>query len=620
MNIHTRKTTTFILAACMIFFFLLSLLVSSQESTTMDEQAHIPASYTYVNQLDMRLNPEHPPLLKILAGLPLQLLSVSFPYESKEWRDGINEQWTLGNKFLHSNDAQQITVWARFPIILVSLLLGWFVFKWTRERAGYWAGTAAAILFFFDPNIIGHGHYVTTDIGIAAFIYFALYFFLSFLRKPSAGRFAVAAIFFGLAQLAKFSAVMLFPYFGFLVTLWALTIPIENSSWKQRAFIVVKYWLFFAGICVTAFVPIWIVYTIYTWNMPAEKIFDIANAVFGNSSEQTFAKSAIDYIVSLPVLGSLAEYFLGLFMVLVRVSGGNTYFFNGTVSNHATPLYFPAVFFWKETLPLLVFIMFSSLYASVFSFFGIRASILRNKTRFQKYLPDASAYVQKYFTEIALFGFIVLYAYASITSNLNIGFRHLFPILPLAYTLVAIAIATAFKRLQKTSARNTFAILTSLIFLWAICIPIIHFPSYLSYFNEISGGPKQGYTLVTDSNYDWGQDLRRLKQWVNNYNISCAQQNSLCQTVSGGHSIEKIRIDYFGGSNPFYYFGDSFIPAHGEDAPQTGWYALSAGFLQESIYKNKGMGNPSYEWITRYPLIGRAGDSIFIYYVSPEKQ
>ena len=58
-------------------FFVVSLIVSSQDSTTMDEKAHIPSAYSYVRYGDMRLNPEHPPLLKDLAGLPLLLLNLN---------------------------------------------------------------------------------------------------------------------------------------------------------------------------------------------------------------------------------------------------------------------------------------------------------------------------------------------------------------------------------------------------------------------------------------------------------------------------------------------------------------------------------------------------------------
>ena len=116
-----KKRANLIVILILSVVFIVSLVVSSQESTIMDEQAHIPAGYSYVKYHDMRLNPEHPPLLKDLAGLPLLTFSPKFPVETTEWQNGINEQWTLGNIFIHSNNADQINFWSRFPIILIAL-------------------------------------------------------------------------------------------------------------------------------------------------------------------------------------------------------------------------------------------------------------------------------------------------------------------------------------------------------------------------------------------------------------------------------------------------------------------------------------------------------------------
>ena len=77
-------------------------------------------------------------------------------------------QWEAGRVLLYEsgNDPDQILFWARFPIVLISLLLGWFVFKWAKELAGYLAGFIALLLYAFDPNILGHNHFVTTDLHL----------------------------------------------------------------------------------------------------------------------------------------------------------------------------------------------------------------------------------------------------------------------------------------------------------------------------------------------------------------------------------------------------------------------------------------------------------------------
>ena len=177
---HIKRQAPWIAVGLLAFYGILSLLISAQESATFDEKAHIPSAYSYVRYGDMRLNPEHPPLLKDLAGLPLLFLDVKFPIDTPEWQYGINEQWTLGDLFMNCtnpnvacNNSDAILFWSRLPITLIALLLGLFLFLWGRELGGALAGLIAVSLFVFDPNTIAHGHYVTTDIGIAAFLFFA---------------------------------------------------------------------------------------------------------------------------------------------------------------------------------------------------------------------------------------------------------------------------------------------------------------------------------------------------------------------------------------------------------------------------------------------------------------
>lgn len=135
--------------------------------------------------------------------------------------------------------------------------------------------------------------------------------------------------------------------------------------------------------------------------------------------------------------------------------------------------------------------------------------------------------------------------------------------------------------------------------------PIVNYPYYLSYFNEFAGGPKNGYHYVTDSNADWGQDLKRLKKFLDRH-----------------PEINKIRVDYFGGGNPQYYLGDKYIQWWDSKRPiEKGWYAISTNFLQGSVYdtrmkpngKPRKPDNESWRWITKYNPSYQVGTSILIY-------
>ncbi|MDD5489614.1 MAG: glycosyltransferase family 39 protein, partial [Candidatus Moranbacteria bacterium] len=197
-----EKYQNYIVAGILAIMLAISIGTALGDAAIMDEVAHIPSGYTYVKYHDYRLNPEHPPLLKDLAGIPLQFLKVTFPANEQFWTTDANGQWNAGWRFLYlpGNNTESILFWSRLPIILLSLLLGFVIFKWAKELFGAKAGLLALALYAFDPNILGHDHYVTTDLGIAAFSVFAFYFFTKYLKKPNWKMTILAGIFLGLAQ------------------------------------------------------------------------------------------------------------------------------------------------------------------------------------------------------------------------------------------------------------------------------------------------------------------------------------------------------------------------------------------------------------------------------------
>ena len=92
MVISNRLTN--IIAACLlIFVFFIAVFSMKGDSLTMDELAHLPAGYSYLTQKDMRINPEHPPLIKDLAAVPLLFIkNIKFPAQAKRWREDVNGQ------------------------------------------------------------------------------------------------------------------------------------------------------------------------------------------------------------------------------------------------------------------------------------------------------------------------------------------------------------------------------------------------------------------------------------------------------------------------------------------------------------------------------------------------
>lgn len=595
-----EKYQNYIVAGILLIMLTLSISVSLGDAAIMDEVAHIPAGYSYIKYGDYRLNPEHPPLLKDLAGIPMQFLSLTFPANEQFWTTGANGQWEAGWRFLYlpQNNTEAMLFWSRFPIILLSLLLGFVIFKWAKELFGAKAGLLALVLYAFDPNILGHNHYVTTDLGIAAFSVFAFYFFIRYLKNPGWKTILLAGIFFGFAQLAKFSAVLVIPVFGLALILYALArkekldFPFLGSSkikkfWLQKLYF---YITSFVVVLVIGGIVVGIVYELNTYKMPAEKIHQLIDTqLYGGT--QKMVTPYLHKMAGNPVLRPYAQYLTGFFMVFGRVAGGNTTFFFGQVTNQSFREYFPLVFLIKEPLPTLALLLLSIAT-------GFAIWLKKNLPDFPKIVwTNIKDYLSGHIAEFSMLCFIGLYGYVSITGNLNIGFRHLFPIFPFMYILISKEVFAFEKRISKNYAKFFRGFVLALVF-WLVTETALAFPNYLAYFNEAVGGPKNGYKYVTDSNVDWGQDLKRLAKFV--------EEND----------IQKIRVDYFGGGDVIHYLGDKAVIWHSDSGQEPGWYAISATFLQNSLYYKITEGKPDYEWLRERKPTAEIGGSILIYKVN----
>ena len=266
-----KKLTSLLSILLVLLMLILAIISQKQESAIMDEVAHIPAGYSYLTQKDMRLNPEHPPLLKDLSAIPLLFMQgINFPSELKSWANEVNSQWDFGFNFLYhsNNDADKIIFWARMPMLLLLILLGFFIYRWTKELYGKLAAFMAVFLFSFSPTFIAHGRYVTTDVGAAFAFFFASYFFIKFLKNPSGKNLFWAGISFGIAQLIKFSLILLIPYFGILVLIWIYVRWRENRQFWKTFF---TYILKFAAVMIIGFLLIYPIYMFHVANYPTEK-------------------------------------------------------------------------------------------------------------------------------------------------------------------------------------------------------------------------------------------------------------------------------------------------------------------------------------------------------------
>jgi 4-amino-4-deoxy-L-arabinose transferase-like glycosyltransferase len=604
MKKFLEKNYLGVIIAILSFMTIVSILNAQNDSLIYDEDAHIPAGYSYLTQHDMRLNPEHPPFLKDLAGFPLLFLDLKFDTTKDFWTkdNADNSQWNAGKEFLFQsgNNPDQIILWSRLPIILLSLILGLFIFKWASELAGTLAGLFALTLYAFDPNILGHNHFVTTDLGIAAFLTFSFYYFLRFIKKPTWKNVFLAGIFLGLVQLVKFSSVLAFPIFGMILLIYPL-IKLHKNTSRAKEF--GQYiWKGFVMFLVSIII-VYIAYWLNTYAMPQTKLPEIMSHYMHPDDSRPltiYTRKAILAINNVPGLEPLADYVFGIARVFQRVGGGNVTYFLGEVSTQGFLAYFPIIFLIKEPLATL-FLIFFALGIGIRKI--IQASAQKESLGFvKKTLLGMRNYLRLRIVQFAMLSFILLYVFTSITGRLNIGFRHLFPILPFMYILVATTIFEYIRSKKDSHRKYFYHTLITIIATLLIAEAFFAYPYYTSYFNELVGGSKQGYQVATDSNADWGQDLKRLSIFLENH-----------------PEIEKVKLDYFGMTDLNYYLDGRYEKWWASKRPiETGWYAISTLFLQEGIYDQRKTDNESYRWLENKKPTYQVGTSILIYHILPE--
>ncbi|MGR3309660.1 MAG: ArnT family glycosyltransferase [Candidatus Brocadiales bacterium] len=625
----SSNTIAFIL---LVLMFLLMFFSTRGDSVTYDEHAHVPAGYSYLAFKDRYLNFEHPPLIKDLSALPLLFLNLNFPTESQAWKDRrVDAQWHIGKILLYEsgNDADQIIFWARLPIILLAIFFGWFLFKTARNLYGNDAALFALFFFVTSPTVIAHSRLVTTDLGAAFGFFFGIITFHRFLEKNNIKTLIFAGTSLGIALLLKFSTVLLIPLYLLFGFLWVFLTRFNHLkslySFKSRATHLidkeVKMAQHLTLIFLIAFLIILIVYQYHVWNYPPERqVKDTQHILlsafginsFGEQKEKTqeiplVAKTVV-WLADKPILRGFSQYLLGLLSCTVCFSKKTTYFW-GEISNSGWKSYFPMAYLLKEQLAF-----------HILTLFVLISAILLFLKKHKRTLISFIEWPRDNFALTMCFIFIGTYWIIAIFSTLNLGIRHVLPTFPFIFLLVAYGLANRFQmyhcsvppnykkrlyslyeRLIKSNPKHLFV---SILLFWLLIGIILSFPFYLSYFNILGGGSAYGWRFNVDSNYDWGQDLKRLKKFVDKNNI------------------KKINLDYFGsGGNeaPYYYLGEKFEPWLSAKGKPQGWFAISATHRQLAFGKPvKGVQRKtedSYSWLKQYEPVARAGQTIFIYYI-----
>src|ERR1022692_3012073 len=214
----TVRTSVSILAFVLLaLMFVLAGGAALRESVTFDEVAHIGAGVTYLQKLDLRFNPEHPPLAKILAALPVVMRGIRADYSHITWTisqdffPAFLGEWVFGEYLLTRwNDPQSTLAWARFPMLLLTIALGWLVFVCARRLGGDWGGLLCVAVYASTPAFLVFGPLVLTDVPITFFTLLTLWAMAGLWENPDSRNIRLTGLALGSAILTKFTAPIVF--------------------------------------------------------------------------------------------------------------------------------------------------------------------------------------------------------------------------------------------------------------------------------------------------------------------------------------------------------------------------------------------------------------------------
>ena len=434
---------------------------------------------------------------------------------------------------------ERLRLWTRIPFILLTCWGAILAFCWAREAAGDGAALLAAFLFSFSPTLLANGGVVHSDITVTVFFLQTLYALFRFCGKPTVGRMVLVGVSLGLALISKHSALILLPVLAVLLGALALGwLPAGGEAPRAGA----SGRLARSGWAVGVFLTISILAIGVLWVG-----YGGSFALVENGGRR------------------LPAYVQSMLFFEAANDLGRTAFLFGEYSRDGWWYFFPVAFSIKTPLGVIALIALAAI--APWRRVGLAEVVLL--------VPMLS------------FAFVACFLW-----KVPMGVRYILPVIPLLLIWVAIRLA------KQLDSWRRWPIAAGC--LWLTVASLWIHPHYLAYFNELVGGPRQGYRYLVGSDLDWGQDLGTLARYIETNDIS-----------------PPLWLAYFGLERPRHY-GLRARPLVGCE-PVSGRVAISASLLQR-MYSPPGSNVPApegcYDWLLAREPVASIGYSILLYDVT----
>ena len=558
----------------------LAITAAIEKSPTFDEPTHLTAGYSYWLKNDYRLDPENGNWPARWAALPLLLSRPTFP-ENAAWKQGDVGQ--VSERFLYhsGNNSDRVVLLGRSMMAVVGAGLCLLIFFCSNRLFGAIGGLISELLAVFDPNLLAHSALITADVTAAFFFTAATWGYFQLLQSVNKRWFVITALSWSGLFLAKMSA----PAF-LLVAVILATLPILSrepmtirftrfdrqvaARWRKLVLVIGLTGALVAIVVAAIWASYAFRFSPFAQNEPARRVWNARwqACLSDHTTLENMVAFARDHHL-------LPEAYLYGFAFTNKSAMYRPAFLDGEWSNTGFTSFFPRAFLYKTPIPLLLLLITA----------GIAGS-LRWRNAWKNSGDGAIGRDLRRLSPI--WALVLVYGIFSLTSHLNIGHRHLLPIYPAIF--IACGACTYFFRAQSGRAVAIFA---GAMMCWQIIESSLLRPDYLTYFNQVAGGPKNGHKHLVDSSVDWGQDLPALKSWLD-------QRLDTSATT-------RLYLAYFGTALPRWY-GIEATPLPLDSSAQRlsplepGIYCISATTLQQVYSFQHGKWTDQYESAYRLAL------------------
>jgi len=468
MNIQSSIKFQNLIAFLIILFFAGINIASVLRdfSLTTDEDKHILYGENIVSGSSDRFDDSKMPVTA-LNVLPQKITAL------------------LGDKRLIYFGSKLYT--ARMVTIFFSCLVAFLVFYWTRLLYGFVPSIFSILLYVLDPNIIAHSQLVTTDLYLTGSIIFAFFTLWKFANNRSLSNGLLCLFALGISQIAKYTAVVLFPLF--LISLLVFDLSTQNWSLATREQIKILVFRYFKYAAFAVIVSTLIINLGFLFNRTFTPFGDY------QFRSKTFQNIQADF----PVLHALPvpvpyPYLEGLdYMRNTEQSGalsGNVYFLGQISTLKGFPGYYIVASLLKVPISTQIIL------------------ILAQWVYFTRKERKATFFKNEIFLLISVLFFTI---YFNFFFNTQIGIRYYLPVFPLLYVFSGSLFIgwTDFSRMRKVLSWGLIIYLAISVF--------SYYPYNLSYFNEFVWNRTQAYKYLADSNIDWEQGKNELWQYMSEH-------------------------------------------------------------------------------------------------------